>query len=81
MEPMYSYPGKEKFTKVFFMNDIIFCSEDVIHLINMQDVDAVSGIDIIDLTRNLHTPTFQKLSKKNKFKSNVVYDTWVLRDL
>ena len=28
------------------MNDIIFCSEDVIHLINMKGADAVSGFDV-----------------------------------
>ena len=83
MEPMYSYSkdNGENFTKVFFMNDIVFCSEDVIHLINMEGVDAVSGIDIIRQIRTLHKPNFLNIFNQEDFETNIVYDTWVLRDM
>ena len=67
------FERKEKFEKIFFMNDIFFCYEDVLKLLSVEEVDLISGIDILEIESYF-------LGWKKK-RAHILYDTWVARDL
>ena len=53
LEPLFSVGERERYERVLFMNDVIFCAEDALKLVAVEEeVDAISGIDILSQQHN-----------------------------
>ena len=79
LEPLFSVGERERYERVLFMNDVIFCAEDALKLVAVEEeVDAISGIDF----------GIRRRVKKEFWSGKVyldvtigMYDSWVARDL
>ncbi|KAJ3289531.1 capsular associated protein [Borealophlyctis nickersoniae] len=72
-EGLGSGSGPEKWSRIAFMNDVMFCAEDVLELLHqstVQDADITCGLDY-DWTEQ----------EKAKGEGPGFYDTWVARNL
>ena len=66
LSPLFSLPPPP-FHRLLFLNDVLFCAEDALHLLSLAHhtrADLACGLDFDDPQRT-HTPRF--------------YDTWVMR--
>lgn len=80
LEPLFA-STKKRFDKIFFMNDVTFCFEDALRMLNYKGVDVVSGFDIISIPYSYSSPSLLNPFQYKMRREQILYDTWVARDL